>query len=68
VLLGALAQQKKQQHVDQSGIAGMLGGLMQQGVGGKNSFMNMAMDLLDSDNDGSIIDDLEGMLKGFMKQ
>ena len=68
LLLGALAQQKKQQNVDQSGIAGMLGGLMQQSAGSKNNFMNMAMDLLDADNDGSIMDDLGGMFKGFMKR
>ena len=30
--------------------------------------MNMAMDLLDADNDGSIMDDLGGMFKGFMKR
>lgn len=67
LLLGALAQQKKQQHVDQSGIAGMLGGLMKQG-GSTNNLMSMAMDLLDADNDGSIADDLGGLFKGFMKR
>ncbi len=67
LLLGALAQQKKQQHVDQSGIAGMLGGLMKQG-GNTNNLMGMAMDLLDADNDGSIADDLGGLFKGFMKR
>ena len=68
LLLGALAQQKKQQNVDQSGITDMLGGLLQQSAGSKNNFMNMAMELLDADNDGSIMDDLGGMFKGFMKR
>ena len=68
LLLGALAQQKKQQNVDQSGITDMLGGLLQQSAGSKNNFMNMAMDLLDADNDGSIMDDLGGMFKGLMKR
>lgn len=68
LLLGALAQQKKQQNIDQSGITDMLGGLLQQSAGSKNNFMNMAMDLLDADNDGSIMDDLGGMFKGFMKR
>ena len=68
LLIGALAQQKKQQNVDQSGITDMLGGLLQQSAGSKNNFMNMAMDLLDADNDGSIMDDLGGMFKGFMKR
>ncbi|MPN62871.1 hypothetical protein SDC9_210624 [bioreactor metagenome] len=68
LLMGTLAQQKKQRNVDQSGIADLLGGMMQQGNGGKNSFMNMAMDLLDANNDGSIVDDIGGVLKGFLKQ
>lgn len=42
--------------------------MMPQGNGGKNSLMNMAMDLLDADNDGSIVDDIGGVLKGFLKQ
>ena len=67
LLLGALAQQKKQQHLDQSGIAGMLGGLMKQG-GSTNNLMGMAMDMLDADKDGSIIDDIGGLFKGFLKQ
>ena len=42
--------------------------MMPQGNGGKNSFMNMAMDLLDADNDGSIVDDIGGVFKGLMKR
>ncbi len=68
LLLGTLAKQKKQQNVDQSGIADMLGGMMQQDAGNKNNFMKMATDLLDADKDGSIVDDIGGMLKGFLKQ
>jgi hypothetical protein len=68
LLMGTLAQQKKQRNVDQSGIADLLGGMLQQGEGSNNNFMNMAMDLLDADNDGSIMDDLGGMFKGFMKR
>lgn len=41
---------------------------MKQGAGSKNNFMNMAMDLLDADKDGSIVDDLGGMQKGFIKK
>ncbi|MGV8059132.1 MAG: hypothetical protein AB2L12_14090 [Smithellaceae bacterium] len=63
-----MPNKKKQRNVDQSGIAELLGGMMPQGNGGKNSFMNMAMDLLDADNDGSIVDDIGGMLKGFLKK
>jgi len=30
--------------------------------------MDMEMGILDADNDGSIADDIGGMLKGFMKR
>lgn len=66
LLLGALGQQKKQQNLDSSGIAGLLSGLSDQG---RNSgLMGMVTSLLDSDNDGSIIDEVGGLLKGFLKK
>lgn len=65
-LLGALGQKKKEQNLDSSGIGKMLGGLM--GQGGKNGLMGMVTNLLDSDKDGSIVDDVGDLLKGFMKK
>jgi len=67
LLLGALAQQKKTQNLDPSGLNGMLGGLLQQ-QGGNNGLMGMVSNLLDADNDGSIVDDVGDLLKGFLKK
>jgi len=66
LLLGALGQQKKQQNLDASGLSGLLSGLL--GSGGKNGLMGMVTNLLDSDDDGRIIDDVGDLLKGFMKK
>lgn len=66
LLLGALGQQKKQQSLDSSGIAGLLSGL--SGQGGDSGLMGMVTNLLDSDKDGSIVDEVGGLLKGFLKK
>ena len=66
LLLGALGQQKKKQNLDSSGIAGLLSGLTEQG--GKSGLMGMVTNLLDSDNDGSVVDDVGNLLKGFLKK
>lgn len=66
LLLGALGQQKKQKNLDASGIPGLLGGLLEQG--GNKGVMGMVTNLLDSDNDGSIVDEVGGILKGFLKR
>ncbi|MGD9676955.1 MAG: DUF937 domain-containing protein [Vulcanibacillus sp.] len=66
LLLGALAQKKKQQNLDPSEITGVLTGLMEQGDNG--GLMGMVTNLLDSDNDGSIVDDVGSLLKGFLKK
>lgn len=68
VVMGALGQQKKRQDLDASGLAGMLGGLLQGGAigaqapgarpGQGNQLLNA---LLDQDGDGDITDDLLGM-------
>lgn len=64
LVLGALGQQKKQQNLDSSGIAGLLGGLSGQGDSG---FMGMVSNILDSDNDGNTEDGVGGLLKGLLK-
>ena len=66
LLLGALGQQKKQQNLDTSGIPVLLSGLSQQG--GDSGLMGMVTNLLDSDNDGSIVDDVGNLLQGFLKK
>ncbi len=66
LLMGALAQQKKQQNIDASGIAGLIGGVMEKNT--DSGMMNMVTKLLDSDKDGSIVDDVGKLFKGFFKK
>ncbi|MDD3751765.1 MAG: DUF937 domain-containing protein [Tissierellia bacterium] len=68
LLLGTLGKQKSSQKVDSSGLAGMLAGAL-GGQGKKdNNLMSSVSKLLDSDDDGSIVDDLSDMLGGFLKK
>ncbi|MGI1659724.1 MAG: DUF937 domain-containing protein [Desulfitobacterium sp.] len=66
LLLGALGQQKKQKNLDSSGIAGLLSSLSDQGA--NSGLMGMVTNLLESDNDGSIVDEVGSLLKGFLKK
>jgi len=59
-LMGYLGKETRQQGVsNQSGIGDLLGGML---GGGSNDQQNMVEKLLDADGDGSIIDDVAGML------
>ncbi len=62
ILLGYLGKQKKQQNVQsQSGLDGLLGGML----GGRKTAtkqQSLIESLLDGDNDGSILDDVAGMV------
>lgn len=60
LLLGVLGKQKKEQHLDSSGVAGLLGSLM--GQTGNASAMTMATQMLDSNKNGSILDEIGGFL------
>ncbi|MEM7485135.1 MAG: DUF937 domain-containing protein [Bacteroidota bacterium] len=64
ILLGYLGKQTKQQNVNSpDGLNGLLGGLM----GGNNAAdkqQSLIESFLDSDGDGSIMDDLAGMVLG----
>jgi len=64
ILLGYLGKQKQQKNVNsESGIGDLLGGLM---GGGKKQTQQQSMieSLLDGNNDGSVIDDIAGMVLG----
>ncbi len=62
VLMGFLGKESRKQSVsDQNGIGNLLGGIL--GSESKKQ-QSMVEKLLDADNDGSIIDDLGGMLLG----
>ncbi len=59
-LMGAIGKQARTQNVsDQNGIGDLLGGLLGGGHQEQQSLVNR---LLDADGDGSIIDDVAGML------
>jgi hypothetical protein len=68
ILLGYLGKQKQQKNVNsESGIGDLLGGLM--GGGNKQpKQQSMIESLLDGNNDGSVIDDIAGMVLGGSNQ
>jgi hypothetical protein len=68
IVLGYLGKQKREKNVsDSSGIGDLLGGLM---GGGKKQPKSQSLieSLLDGDNDGSILDDVAGMVLGGNKK
>ena len=60
MVMGVLAQQKQQQGLDASGLASMLGGAVQ--TQNANPLMQLATQFLDKNHDGSMVDDLMGMV------
>ena len=67
VLMGFLGQQKRQQGLDIGGIASLIGGFSgqaQQGGGNSSVAMSLLNGILDQDGDGSMLDDIGGMLGG----
>ena len=72
MLLGVLGQQKRQQGLDSSGISDLLNGARQQQERQQQSNSSplggMLKNMLDADGDGSIIDDVGGMLGKFLKK
>ncbi|MGQ0541886.1 MAG: DUF937 domain-containing protein [Blastocatellia bacterium] len=70
IVMGYLGQQKQQQNVGADGLGGLLGGLLggaqpqQQSSG--NAMIDMASNMLDSDRDGSAMDDIASMAFKYM--
>lgn len=65
IVMGYLGQQKRQQNVGADGLGGLLGGLLgggqQQAASTGNPMLDMASSMLDSDGDGSVMDDIASM-------
>lgn len=67
IVMGYLGRQKQQQNVGADGIGGLLGGLLggsQQPAAPRstgNAILDMASNMLDSDHDGSAMDDIASM-------
>jgi hypothetical protein len=64
IVMGLLGQQKRKDNVDASGLSGLLGSVM-----GSNDSHDQSLveTLLDADGDGSVIDDITGMVFGGKK-
>ncbi len=60
LIMGMLGKQKQSSGVDQNGIGDLLGGLMGGSAG--NADQSFIEKILDADGDGSIIDDVAGMV------
>ena len=72
LVMGFLGREKKQQGIDAGQLASMLGGARDQMAKAQPQAMDMLSGLLDSDGDGSIMDDVAGigssLLGGFLKR
>jgi len=71
LVMGALGKTKREQGLDTGGLAEILSGAVSQQKG-DNPTMDLALRFLDSDGDGSVIDDVANigmkMLGGFFKK
>lgn len=70
IVMGYLGQQKREQNVPADGLGGLLGGILGGALGGQqaaaapssgNPMLDMASSMLDSDRDGSALDDIASM-------
>ena len=72
IVMGFLGKQKQQQNVGADGLGGLLGGLLGGGQAqaappsSGNAVMDMASGMLDSDRDGSSMDDIASMAFKYM--
>lgn len=72
IVMSYLGQQKQQQNVGADGLGGLLGGLLggQQAQAAPqssgNAVLDMASSILDSDRDGSALDDIASMAMKYM--
>ncbi|MAT89424.1 MAG: hypothetical protein CMC35_01925 [Flavobacteriaceae bacterium] len=63
IALGYLGKQKRQQNVaSDSGIESLLGGMLGGGKKQQRKQQSLIESLLDGDNDGSVVDDIAGMV------
>lgn len=67
ILMGVLGNQTRQQSVsDSNGLSGLLGGLL--GGNSQQNEQSFLESILDADGDGSVIDDVAGMVLGSDKK
>lgn len=68
LLIGTLGKQKASNNVGSAGIESMISGLINSQGSKNNDMMKSITNLLDADDDGSIVDDVGKMLGGFFKK
>jgi len=61
IIMGLLGKQKQEKGIEQNGIGDLLGSVLGQSGGHDQSFLTS---ILDADGDGSMIDDVAGMVLG----
>ena len=62
LVMGALGKAQRERKLDPGGLAGMLGGEHQRAADAAPGVMGMLVKFLDRDHDGSVLDDIGGML------
>ena len=65
IVMGYLGKQQRQQGLDAGGLSNMLGAQQQQIQQSGSPMMNMVTSFLDSDGDGSAVDDLASMAMNY---
>ena len=68
IVLGYLGRQKQEQGLDPASLAGMLGGATQQMQQEQSPLMGMLSAVLDSNHDGSMMDDAIRLAGGFLNR
>ena len=69
LVMGLVGQKKQQAGIsDTNGLGSLLGGLLGSNSGGTAGNQSVLMSLLDADGDGSVIDDVAGMVMGGNKK
>ncbi len=68
IVLGYLGRQKQEQGLDPASLAGMLGGATQQMQQEQSPLMGMLSAVLDSNHDGSMMDDAIRLAGGFLSR
>lgn len=61
IIMGLLGKQKQEHQISQNGIGDLLGSVLGQSGSNESSFLTS---ILDADGDGSMIDDVAGMVLG----
>lgn len=65
IVMGYLGRQKQQANLDSNGLSNLLNEKQQEIQSSDNPMMNSISNMLDSDNDGSVMDDLASLASNY---